>query len=107
MEPGEQNLVPLLMDNGFFDEILFRNKRVADNAWSLLHNVTNNLSECYNSVISKFVGGKRVNFSLKGGYTTRCNGANLWYNSEKGMYHETIQQKTARKILFVYKTSSS
>ena len=43
----------------------------------------------YNSVISKFVGGKRVNFSLKGGYTTRCYGAALSYNSEKGMYHDS------------------
>lgn len=32
---------------------------------SLIHHVNNNCVETYNSVVAKYVGGKRVNFSLR------------------------------------------
>jgi hypothetical protein len=42
---GKENLVPILKEKNLLGEIIFRNKRVAQNYWSLLHNVTNNLAE--------------------------------------------------------------
>ncbi|KAE9544214.1 hypothetical protein AGLY_001393 [Aphis glycines] len=34
--------------------------------------MNNNFVESYNSVVAKFVGGKRVKYSLRGSYNTRC-----------------------------------
>jgi len=46
-----------------------------------MYNHNNNAAELYNSILAKFVGGKRVNFSLKGSYELRCNAAVTAYNS--------------------------
>lgn len=51
--------------------------------------MNNNAAESYNSVICKFVGGKRINFALKGSYKTRCEAALISFNS-KGQYHKNI-----------------
>jgi len=50
-------------------------------AESLLLNHNNNAAELYNSILTKFIGGKRVNFSLKGSYQLRCNAAVMAYNA--------------------------
>jgi hypothetical protein len=80
---GEENLAPILKEKNFLGEIIFRNKRVAQNSWSLLHHVTNNLAEASNAVVEKYVGGKRVNFSVS------CN-------SNRGFYHKELQDKILR-----------
>ncbi|XP_077535959.1 uncharacterized protein LOC144148274 [Haemaphysalis longicornis] len=49
--------------------------------------VGNNGAAHYNSVVAKFVGGKRINYSLKGSYETRCFAASLSFNS-KNAYHD-------------------
>jgi len=41
---------------------------VAYHSNSLIHHVNNNCVETYNSVVAKYVGGKRVNFSLRGNF---------------------------------------
>jgi len=46
-----------------------------------MYNYNNNAAELYNSILAKFVGGKRVNFSLKGSYQLRCNIAVTAFNS--------------------------
>jgi hypothetical protein len=55
---------------GLYEDIESCFKRLIDNAFSLILNMTNNLVEQYNSIVCKFIGGKRINFSLKGGYQT-------------------------------------
>ncbi|XP_049268643.1 uncharacterized protein LOC125757253 [Rhipicephalus sanguineus] len=66
--------------------------RVAANAASLIMDVDNNDAEHYNSVVAKFVGGKRINYSMKGSYKTRCLAASLSVNC-KGTYHEKIARR--------------
>lgn len=56
--------------------------RLANNSGSLLHDVDTNAAETYNSVVAKFVGGKRLNFSLKGSYEVRCKAAAVSYNTD-------------------------
>lgn len=51
------------------------------NAESLLYNVDTDAAETYNSVVAKFVGGKRVNYSLKGSYEARCKAAAISFNT--------------------------
>lgn len=81
------------MDTHFTEKIHFYAKRLADNAHSLVQDMTTNPAECYNSVVSKFVGGKRGNFSLRGGYVARCNGAVISFNCKESSVQEQIQKK--------------
>lgn len=66
---------------------------VASHAPSLIHNVESNKVESFNSKIAKLVGGKRINFSLKGGYTTRCKGAAISHNT-RTLLSQTITHIT-------------
>lgn len=50
------------------DELTGAINLVAHHSDSLLYSVNNNCAEAYNSVIAKYVGGKRVNYSLRGNY---------------------------------------
>ncbi|CAI6354556.1 unnamed protein product [Macrosiphum euphorbiae] len=54
---------------------------LAHRSSSLIYNVNNNSVEGYNSVVAKYVGGKRINFSHKGSYQARCTAAVLSYNA--------------------------
>lgn len=40
----------------------------------------NNAAELYNSIVAKFVGGKRINFTSRRSYGTRCEVAAISYN---------------------------
>jgi hypothetical protein len=48
-------------------------------------------AESYNSILNKFVGGKRINFSLKGSYEGRCHAATISYHT-KGQFISPISQ---------------
>jgi hypothetical protein len=76
--------VPILKEKNCLNKIIFRNKRVAQNSWSLLHNITKNLAEASNAVVGKYVGEKRVNFS------------GVCFNSNRGFYHKELQDKILR-----------
>lgn len=47
-------------------EFVYYLSNVASHSPSLIHNVDSNAVERYNSIVAKFVGGKRINFSRKG-----------------------------------------
>ncbi|XP_047035378.1 uncharacterized protein LOC124641357 [Helicoverpa zea] len=58
---------------------------VAVKSRSLIENVNTNLVECFNNVIAKFIGGKRINFALKRGYQARCNAAVVKFNEKSAI----------------------
>lgn len=93
---NEKNLVPILQEYGIYADIKAALQRVEDNASSLVMNMDNNLAEHYNSVVCKFVGGKRVNFSLRGSYQTRCEAAALAYSS-RGEYYRLVHKSAHDK----------
>jgi hypothetical protein len=66
--------------------------RVASLSSSLLYDVDNNSAESYNSVVNKFVGGKRINFSLKGSYLGRCLAAAISYNNKGIFLHKMLSK---------------
>ncbi|XP_031327666.1 uncharacterized protein LOC116182986 isoform X1 [Photinus pyralis] len=78
---GEENLVPDLQSCGLYNVVKSINMRLANNAASLLHDVDTKAAETYNAIVAKFVGGKRINFSLKNSYQIRCMAAAISYNS--------------------------
>ncbi|CAI6354257.1 unnamed protein product [Macrosiphum euphorbiae] len=63
-----ENLVPAAFNCGLMSEFKLVAQRLIDNATSLLHDVTNNICEQFNSVINKFIAGKRINFSQMNSY---------------------------------------
>lgn len=74
-------------DQTFFTSTLWSRiclllSNVASHASSLIHDVDSNSVERYNSIVAKLVGGKRINFSLKGSYQTRCNAAAISFNKQ-------------------------
>lgn len=50
---------------------------------SQIENVVSNIVKRFNGVIAKFVGGKRINYSLRRSYQTRCAGAVVSFNTGK------------------------
>jgi len=71
-------------------------RRLIDNATSLLLDVTNNICEQFNSVINKFIAGKRINFSQKNGYNTRVKAAIISFNSGRNFLRQ-IHKKITNK----------
>lgn len=67
---NENNLIPELQNCGVLNDVSAAVNLVAYHSNSLIYHVNNNCAETYNSVVAKYVGGKRVNFSLRGNYLT-------------------------------------
>lgn len=53
----------------------------AGNVKSLLENQTNNPAEQFNNLVAKYLGGKRINYSLARSYSARVASAVVQYNS--------------------------
>lgn len=70
-----QNFVAEMKSSNIFAAIMKIMSRLVNNAESLIHNVNRNIAEVLNSVIAKFVGSKRINYSSRQSYTARCAGS--------------------------------
>lgn len=82
-DEGAAERLKLLKDDGIFYEVLnLCQHYFAGNVKSLLENFTNNPAEEFNNVVAKYVGGKRVNFSLARSYSARVASAVVQYNSK-------------------------
>lgn len=54
----------------------------------------NNICEQFNSVINKFLGGKRIYFTQKSSYSTRVYAAVVSFNSSQ--YLRTVKKNTTQ-----------
>ncbi|XP_022177421.1 uncharacterized protein LOC111038573 [Myzus persicae] len=61
----EQNLVVQAENSGMMLEIMNAINRLVANSSSLITDVDNNVCEQFNSVINKYIGGKRINMSQR------------------------------------------
>jgi hypothetical protein len=95
-DENETNYIDIMSICGLYEDIESCFKRLIDNAFSLILNMTNNLVEQYNSIVCKFIGGKRINFSLKGGYQTRREAAAVSFNSGSD-YHRLVHKELIQK----------
>lgn len=59
---------------------------MARHADSLLYNVDTNVVEQFNSLIAKYIGGKRINYCKKGSYKARCFAAVVAKNEKTPIY---------------------
>lgn len=83
---SNKNHIPQMKECGLLEDIEACMNRLTYHAHSLITNMDNNLAELYNSIVCKFVGGKRINYSKKGSYQTRCEAAALSFNFNADYY---------------------
>lgn len=95
-KPNECNLIPSMKECGLHNDIMSHANRLILNSRSLIKNMTNNNAECFNSVIAKFISGKRIDFSKRGGYSLRCQAAGISFNKGADYYHVLHQALTGR-----------
>ena len=98
---NEKNLIPEMKECGLYGDIETCLQRLLLNISSLLLNMNNNLAEHYNSLVSKFVGGKRINYSLRGSYQTRCEAAAIQFNAGDD-YYNLMQDSFLKRRSQVY-----
>lgn len=60
---------------------------LADQSRHLIQDIDSNVIEHYNAAVARSVGGKRVNFCLKGSYQARCDAAVVRHNSGRSYYN--------------------
>lgn len=92
---GEINLVGDVEKCGLMREVKNIILRLANNSSSLIQDVDNNACEQFNSLINKFIGGKRINFTQRNTYTTRIEAAIVSFNSKE--YLRSIHKKMVFK----------
>lgn len=81
-----------MFSNSIWQRIKLIMTQLAAHARSLILDVDSNSVERYHSVVAKFVGGKRINFSQRFQYQMRCNAAALSFNDKKPLsaLHKSI-----------------
>lgn len=65
---------------GVWDDILCAINSLAYHSKSLIYCASNNAAEQFNSIVAKFISGKRINYSGRRSYTSRCEAAAISYN---------------------------
>ncbi|XP_077260812.1 uncharacterized protein LOC143896691 [Temnothorax americanus] len=80
---GTKNWVPYLKVHGLYQKIESAIMYLSAYSESLLLELTNNPAELFNSIICKEIGGKRINWGLRGSYNTRVAGAVVQYNTQQ------------------------
>lgn len=75
--------------------------RLTTNSCSLIQDVDNNVCEQFNSLINKYIGGKRINFNQRNTYTTRIEAAIISFNSKEYLrrIHKTMVSKSPGSYL--------
>jgi len=77
------NLVPEAIHGGIMQEIENCVQRLVNHSENLLENKDNNVCEQFNSIINKYIAGKRINFSGRKSYSTRVEAAVISFNSKE------------------------
>ena len=81
-----KNDIPKLKSSGLFFKLMEIFQVLSDHAKSLLYDISTNKVENFNSLVAKFLGGKRINYSLKDAYNTRCNISAVNFNKKLPNY---------------------
>lgn len=81
----DKNYIPDLTNSGTYEKICQATRRLMYCSSDLILGYTNNNAEHYNSIVAKFVGGKRVNFSLSNSYKHKANAAAVQYNKKSAI----------------------
>ncbi|XP_052120605.1 uncharacterized protein LOC127748927 [Frankliniella occidentalis] len=86
------NWVPRLQKSGLWTKLMSNLDTMANRANSLIENVNNNMCEVANSVVAKFIAGKRVFYSSRASFNVRCAAATLAMNTS-GDFRRIVHKK--------------
>jgi len=92
---SDENLVLLAENCGMMMEINTIINRLVINSKSLILDLDNNICEQFNSLINKYIGGKRINLSQRNAYNARVEAAVIAFNSKQ--YLRAIMKKITTK----------
>jgi hypothetical protein len=84
---GEDNYLESTKDDGIFHELSSYLINLSIDAKSLIKDLDSNPAEQLNSLVAKYVGGKRINYSLGDSYAMRCSMAVVQYNTSMSSYY--------------------
>ncbi|CAI6376072.1 unnamed protein product [Macrosiphum euphorbiae] len=84
-----------VFESGMLMEINNAANRLAFNSKSLIMDDDNNICEQFNSVVNKYIGGKRKNLSQRNAYNTRVEAAVISFNSNQ--YLRAVTKKVIHK----------
>lgn len=98
-EPG--NPIPSLVACGLMKSLEDLVRKLSYHSLSLLYNISSNLVESYNSQVAKYVGGKRVNYSLRRSYGARCAAGVVSFNTGRlhSVTHNIIFHTDANSLV--------
>ncbi|GBM75082.1 hypothetical protein AVEN_197442-1 [Araneus ventricosus] len=82
----DKNYITVLKNSGLLYRLLDVLNLLSDYARSLIKDVSSSKVEEFNSIVSKFIEGKRINYCLKGSYQARCCVALVAHNSKTLVY---------------------
>ncbi|KAK5645649.1 hypothetical protein RI129_004113 [Pyrocoelia pectoralis] len=83
---ADGSIVSDLRQTDLYDKLESFTNVLVHHAASLIHDVDNNTVEQFNSIIAKYVGGKRVNYTKKRSYKSRCDAAVVAHNTKRPLY---------------------
>jgi hypothetical protein len=96
----ETNHVPAMRQCGLYQKVMAAVDTLADQSRHLIQDIDSNVVEHYNAAVARSIGGKRVNFCLKGSYQARCAAAVVRHNSGRSHYnlYKTMFKKSPGKF---------
>ncbi|CAB3223521.1 unnamed protein product [Arctia plantaginis] len=92
----DKNLVPEMKTCTLYNAITKLVSRLVNNSKSLIYSVNSNIAEVFNSIVAKFVGGKRINYSSRQSYSARCATSVVAFNTKQPityLYEKVIHKK--------------
>lgn len=81
---SNKNLVPMMKKSTVYDQIKTAVDNLSNFIDSLLVDLTSNRVECFNNIIAKTIGGKRINHGCRDSYYIRVLAAAILNNSKAG-----------------------
>ncbi|XP_063910990.1 uncharacterized protein LOC135128089 isoform X2 [Zophobas morio] len=91
------NYIPDMTRTGLLQDIRIVLNRIVQHADSLLLDMDNNSAECYNSVVAKFIGGKRINLAGRDSFQLRCQAAGISFNTGHYKYPHLIYKSITKR----------
>lgn len=70
-----------IKDSNLYLRVVEHTRYLANHSKSVIVDVSSNDAEVFNSIVAKYIGGKRINYTKSGSYSARCYLAALSYNS--------------------------
>ncbi|CAH2088144.1 unnamed protein product [Euphydryas editha] len=85
-EKTSDDLVPKVRNSTYWSKIQHILGIIATHSRSLINDFDSNAVEQFNSIIAKFVSGKRTNLIQRRTYQSRCAAAVVVYNTKRPLY---------------------